>query len=62
MVALRTRRRTLRDRDLLGAMMSSHQYDFLVDITSACLAASQGEDASLLEPVPIVPAGMQCEA
>ena len=48
----RSNRHTLQRRDLLCAIMSSHMYDFLIDITMQMLAEMRGE-----EPPPPIPLG-----
>ena len=45
----RSNRHTLQRRDLLCAIMSSHEFDFLIDITTQTLAEVRGE----LPPPPI---------
>ena len=48
----RSNRHTLQRRDLLCAVMSSHMYDFLMDITTQTLAEVRGE-----VPPPPIPLG-----
>ena len=50
-------RHTLQRRDLLCAIMSLHEYDFLIDITTQTLAEVQGE----LPPPPIPLGNPPCQ-